>query len=780
MPATGYRRRPYPFDVVLGSTGYMLARPKTGPLVGSSVQPFEGTDPPTYAYESVPPFLERPTPYDDLSLGFGLKRQHGLGDHRYAYALNVDCSVGGSWLKGPALGSITPATTDSTHGVARFFEMSLSGTLTLFAAVGRYILKRASDTSWTSVFDAGAGAVATDAVVFAYNGVTPGSGTVTNPSATTKYAFVGFGDGLPMAWSTDGSSWTQTFGTQTVTVSGSPTGGTFTLTYSGATTSALAYNAAASAVQTALRALSGLGSVTVSGSAGGPYVVTFAGLGEPLLLTATASLTGGSTPGVTVANTTVAMAARAFAVTGGQFYRARDVNMVTAVDVNADPTTAANWQNPNAFRIGDKTSGISSLAVLTTGALLILKTDGAYSLDDSGNAVRYWPGIAGGGTADDGTVWGTFINDTYVVLGRALYRVAPTLSFGVTHLDLTAIGPERVTENDSPVKGRVTAFSSGGHNAYASLYDDDTGHSWLLKFGSWVNGEVAEGQLSESKRLDAWHGSITPTFSGKKIQALFRSTVGAPSGHSRLYLGFSDGTVQWFTLPCVPNPAACSDYTFSAADGTLDLPLWHGGFEVDNKTLRGCSVLATTLDADNDVQVNYKTTPGAAAWTPLGTNFAAAPLQRVQFPNNTAALLAAFQLVFKGAPVVHAVAIHHQVRPALLLTWAFTVLAATGLVKRNGTPIPRGAQAIRDAIKAAASATGTTQLILPDERSKQVAVISYKESQAWDQRLSRWSAALAVEAVEFQTNTVYGSWARASAYQWGALTSYTWAGADGL
>lgn len=63
----------------------------------------------------------------------------------------------------------------------------------------------------------------------------------------------------------------------TVTLVGSPTGGTFTLTFGGQTTSAIAYNAAASAVQTALEALStiGNGNVIVTGSAGGPYTVEF-------------------------------------------------------------------------------------------------------------------------------------------------------------------------------------------------------------------------------------------------------------------------------------------------------------------------------------------------------------------------------------------------------------------------------------------------------------------------------------------------------------------------
>lgn len=63
---------------------------------------------------------------------------------------------------------------------------------------------------------------------------------------------------------------------QTVTINGTPTGGTFRL-FSGGNQADLAYNAASSTVQTAIRAWGGIYSgVTVSGSAGGPYTITFA------------------------------------------------------------------------------------------------------------------------------------------------------------------------------------------------------------------------------------------------------------------------------------------------------------------------------------------------------------------------------------------------------------------------------------------------------------------------------------------------------------------------
>jgi len=94
---------------------------------------------------------------------------------------------------------------------------------------------------------------------------------------------------------------------QTITKNGTVTGGTFTLTYSGQTTAAIAYNATASAVQTALRALSNIGStgvsVTGTGAPATPWAVTFAGSlanTDVPQMTATSSLTGTS-PSISIA-----------------------------------------------------------------------------------------------------------------------------------------------------------------------------------------------------------------------------------------------------------------------------------------------------------------------------------------------------------------------------------------------------------------------------------------------------------------------------------------------
>lgn len=101
---------------------------------------------------------------------------------------------------------------------------------------------------------------------------------------------------------------------QNVTITGAPTGGTFTLTFGGQTTAGIAFGATNTAVKTALTALSSIGAnnVTVTGPNGGPFVVTFVGAlanaPQATITASGASLTGGTSPGVTVASATTGVA----------------------------------------------------------------------------------------------------------------------------------------------------------------------------------------------------------------------------------------------------------------------------------------------------------------------------------------------------------------------------------------------------------------------------------------------------------------------------------------
>jgi len=99
---------------------------------------------------------------------------------------------------------------------------------------------------------------------------------------------------------------------QTATITGTPTGGTLKLSFRGQKTGTIAYNATNTAVQTALQALGtiGGGNATVTGGPwpATPMVFTFAGTlasqALPMLVPVEVAFTGGTTPLLTIVETT--------------------------------------------------------------------------------------------------------------------------------------------------------------------------------------------------------------------------------------------------------------------------------------------------------------------------------------------------------------------------------------------------------------------------------------------------------------------------------------------
>lgn len=124
-------------------------------------------------------------------------------------------------------------------------------------------------------------------------------------------------EGTTAQRTTEGAPSAGTNAVQTLTITGTPTGGTFTLSFGGETTAAIARNAAASAVQSALLALRAFdtGDVVASGGAlpGTAVVLTFGGnyarTVVPLITANGAALTGGTSPTAAVAETTAGVKA---------------------------------------------------------------------------------------------------------------------------------------------------------------------------------------------------------------------------------------------------------------------------------------------------------------------------------------------------------------------------------------------------------------------------------------------------------------------------------------
>jgi hypothetical protein len=211
-----------------------------------------------------------------------------------------------------------------------------------------------------------------------------------------------------------------------------------------------------------------------------------------------------------------------------------------------------------------------------------------YTLDAAGRDHQLFPFLRFAPDVNNGKAWGQFENNLYTAYGTNLFSIDPALV-------LDEIGPERLVDNDSPVRGKITAFAGlGTMFAYAAVFNPDTLTGYLMKFGGYVSQATVTANIMRSaaqiepEHVDAWHGSLSVPFPNLAIQSLFVSKVGTPTGHTRTYLGFSDGTVGWLINPCVPNPAACAQYRFHTGDSWVDLPLWHGGYHARS---RACGTL---------------------------------------------------------------------------------------------------------------------------------------------------------------------------------------------
>jgi hypothetical protein len=631
------KRVPWPFHMIINDTGLLLGQSKPGApqLISSKTQDINQVAPPDFSYGGTSPISDRQEPYESLALGMGLRLQEKWQDFRYAQAMGVDLSVW-PWCKGPEPHPVTPATRDTTNGIRAFFE--LAGTL--YAANGRYILRRTADSTWAVAKDFGAGINVLNVAVFTSN----------FDGVPRVWAALNTG---PAQWSADGTAWTA--------------------------------------------------------------MTTFGAL--------------------------------AFLPLGREFWWADDINRLRKCDTNADPRVEANYTSL-IFRAGDKGSPITNLAQTAAGTMLILKTDGIYTLDQAGDDHSLYPFLKFAPRADNGRWTGQFENSLYASYGKTFVRLNPDLS-------MEEVGPERLIANDGPVHGQITAFMGlGTLFAYAMLYNPDTNNSYLMKFGGFVSGGQSGTTSPAASRIDAWHGALNHAEVGVVGQALFDSSIGAPPGHTRTWLGMSDGTIRWFYNPCVPNPSACAAYTFETGDGWVDLPFWHGGYHASLKSLRHIAVTGTRLDASNYVTFDYKLAVTDPSFTTLVNTFDSVIYEEAAFPVTAVTTLASFRVrlhntLATSCPLVSSVAIGHALRPLRYMSFEADILCADGLVRRDGIPLKIGRQEIQHVVEQAVDTPGAVTVILPNESTQELSFTDYSVAQAFDEIGRTWRGSLHIKAVQW-------------------------------
>jgi len=465
-----------------------------------------------------------------------------------------------------------------------------------------------------------------------------------------------------------------------------------------------------------------------------------------------------------VQNTSPLLLARNVVAIGRQFYRANNVNQISVVDVDTDPWVFDNWGPENQFIIGDKSSAIMALIETATGVLLVLKTDGVYSVPadpTQAESIRYFPFLKFGRSYDNGVTWGVFMNDVYVRYGESLYRITPDMT-------IQEVGPNRAGTIDGPVRGRTTAFAGHGNfHGYTGMWNPDFDTAFLMKYGAHQTNE-----RGEPERIEAWHGSISVPFPDDRITQLYVSGHRAPQAHNRMYIGFRSGRVGFFVLPCVPDPAGCDEYHFSspAEESYLVMPNWHGGFPSSPKTLRYAAVGGDNLATENNVTLDYRLNPVAPAtlgdpWTTLAGRFDTTPIERIDFPDGTQCLMAAFRIVLhnsvvEDSPLATSFSLRWRLISDFTQVYSMIILAEDGLICRDGTPLRRGALRIREHVRGIVADGRIVRLILPDEDIKLVSIIGYGEAIGWYERQERWASGIKIQVAEDSAGGEYGKYKR--------------------
>jgi hypothetical protein len=465
----------------------------------------------------------------------------------------------------------------------------------------------------------------------------------------------------------------------------------------------------------------------------------------------------------------------------------------------ADPANPANWTAP--IEVGDASVPVTGLSELQM-RLFIHKADATvWALQggaDVGTARNLTPDLRESRDPENGKRPAGWLGALFFRAGDTLWRFTGTAA--------ERIGPERLVDNTSPVRGPVGAFCGvGAWYGMAALYNATTQSSYLVQYGNWVPAEESSPAGGSHQFIPAWDGSLCD-LPGKRVTALqvttHDSVVGAPptGGNPLLLVGFSDGTYGWLRLPRDgPSPftpdahLAPTDYTDQPA--FLRHPRHSLMAPSDVKAYLSFAATGPVLDEARYVEVEYRVDPVGRddPWTALSGRLTQRGA-RVLFPEDTTGRIIDVRERFRAqrpgadggaitwaefdaipTPVVATLTLREQLRPAFRFEYAFSIIAHDRVARRDGASDRKTAQQIRNLLVAAAQDPGHVILTLPDETVSRFALIEFAEQVPADGRLRRRGMAwdLGISAVAYLTKSQYGIFDRLETTLFGGLDAAT-------
>jgi hypothetical protein len=484
----------------------------------------------------------------------------------------------------------------------------------------------------------------------------------------------------------------------------------------------------------------------------------------------------------------------------------------------SDPSDPSNWTLPTPA--GDETCEVSGLADVSNRMYFFKENGSVWSQQSTTDNVPLFRGMEEAAQPYNGRNPAPWQNQIYFRVGDGFYRLS-----GTETATFDRVGLERLQTNTSPVRGPIRCFAgyagyygfAGAFNPHVIAPDGFEGPcSFLLRYGNWVPSEGDEEGVSAF--VDGYDGAQI-VWEGRRISALgvvtTEAVIGAPAEdeNPRLYAGFEDGTYGWIRLPSNgPNPFdPSSGCDFTDEVSFIRWPRHSMDAPADLKGYLSVDVTGPYLDPYRWVTLSYRIDPDgeSAPWAQLGR-----PLwqnqERITFPAPTLGKIIEIREDFGASPppadpgpnpspyppgptleewlllptpVVSAVVLREQLRPAFRAEYGFTLRGEDWAPLRNGATSRLTAPEIRDLLRKAADAPSTVRLTLTDETAGDFTLVTYGEKmvQAGAKRRYGLTKDIQVTMVAYRTQQVRGIFARYFDMVYSDLDpDFTYADADEL
>jgi hypothetical protein len=457
------------------------------------------------------------------------------------------------------------------------------------------------------------------------------------------------------------------------------------------------------------------------------------------------------------------------ATVGPELVAADSANAVIRVATN-DPTVAGSWGGP--IFVGNPSVPITGMTQAANKLIMFKADGGIFTVNPDGSTNDEVPGARVPIDPTNGRTAVPWLNNVYVRLGPTFWQVS------MPDVGLTPIGPERQLDNASPVYGPVQAFVGwGAQQGFAAIYNRVASPptSYLLSYGDWVPDAT-----DSFKFVDTYNGALA-YWPNQQVTALGVSNA---SGQDRLYVGFMNGTYNWFKL--VPNPLALnSGAEFTTAEADLVLP-WHTAmFEADVKATTGITVFGPIITQQNFVNLQYRIQGGSgpppmpdamAVWSLLTGDMNYSGFRLDCPPNMFGSMLSLLVKLTNfdstQTPVLEGLGIHERVIPRFRLDYSGTIDASDWVARRDGAAMRQAGKSIRAIVQQFTSSPNLAVIELPDETLDSLAIFEYTEHmEPWKLGgAQQWQ--IDFSASQFATLSVYGIIRRLRGNRIGDLRGY--------